>query len=246
MENGRPTVEVLAQTADSQPKRYRFSDMTATELWAAYHFIRPGQKQKEDYGLEDGECALLGMTRTDYERDGNENKVWEFAVHPALANSSLAREAMRLDMLIGTHALPPFAGLKGKWETYQWYDEAAVISIRDSTILINAAKGPRENLLRVRFWGDLKAEVGAEVSFESGPAITALASEVDCLHRVDRLARIITLLNWIADNETIPFPKLPPDTKASQMNIEPKMTLAEATILADPLPARRQSKPRSQ
>jgi hypothetical protein len=140
---------------------------------------------------------------------------------------------MRLDMLIATQALPPFASLADKWATYQWYDEEAVVTARDRSLGVHAAKGPPEALLRVRFWGDIRAEEGAEVPFESGPATAALTSQIDCLHRINRLARIVAILNWIADQETIPFPKLPPSVKPVQMNLVPKMSVAEAAILAN-------------
>jgi hypothetical protein len=238
LEGQRPAVEVLVQTADNQQKRCRFGDMTMSELWAAYQFVQPGKEQQEKYGLAEGQCALLGITKTDDSREGEENKFWEFAIHPALANTSLAREGMRLDMLIATQAPPPFAVLAGKWETYQWYDEEAVVTARDRSLRVHAAKGPPEALLRVRFWGDMRAEEGAEVPFESGPATAALTPQIDCLHRINRLARIVALLNWIADQETIPYPKLPPSVKPVQMNLVPKMSVAEAAILAN-LPPRK-------
>src|SRR5262245_52941930 len=102
---------------------------------------------EKEYGVRPGEASLLGMTRTRDDR-------WEFAIHPAIADTILARDGMRLDMLIASS--PKELPKVPKFETYQWYDEEAIVSSRDGVLRVEAKTGPRDILLRLRLWGQTR------------------------------------------------------------------------------------------
>src|SRR5262249_40242024 len=129
------------------PDTCRFEEMTLTELWAAYYFVAPTPEMEKEYGAGPGEASLLGMTRTRDDR-------WEFAIHPAIADAIIARDRMRLDMLIASS--PKELPKVPKFETYQWSDEEAIVSSRAGVVRGEAKTGPRDILLRLRLWGQTR------------------------------------------------------------------------------------------
>jgi hypothetical protein len=122
-----------------------YRSFTPTELWVARQFIDPPADVKGNYGLGESEAALLGIER-------NLQSKWTFNIHPAIANTPLARDAMRLDMLLVHPERPKAVWKLPEFSTYQWYDEQATISIVDGRILVRAKRGPAHTLLRARTW----------------------------------------------------------------------------------------------
>lgn len=157
-----------------------YADLTPTELWAAYNFVQPTEALAERLGelpeLQGNDAGVVGITEN--RRDGT----WDFAVHPAITDTYLARDAMRVDMSISTAAETPAAErgslassgflTEVSWDeiefsTYQWYDERARIWPEHGTLRVEAAQGPETCLMRVRLVNipDLPEWAGAEAAF---------------------------------------------------------------------------------
>jgi hypothetical protein len=164
--DGQPVIILEVSTSDGRRDTCRFEEMTMTELWSAYHFVAPTPAMQTQYGVRPGEASLLGMTRREVAvigpgvgRQGDSSLPamtvrpvrWHFAIHPAIADTILARERMRLDMLIA-------AKLQGlpqppRFNSYQWYDQEAIISANEGVLQVKGKANPEDILLRVRFWG---------------------------------------------------------------------------------------------
>lgn len=144
---GGPVIEVTIE-GEHGKETARLEDLTSTELWCAYHFVHPEAEMTGRFGVEAGECGLVGI-------DQNLGERWTFGIHPAIANTILARDGMRLDM---APALPDGSlfDLGRGWTNYQWYDDRAVITAVHGNIRIGAATAPADVLLRLRLWGDVK------------------------------------------------------------------------------------------
>jgi hypothetical protein len=187
-----------------------YADVAATELWAAYHFvegmsIRTGGKV---WKIPGNAAGLVGMTRNDI--DG-----WQFAVHPAIARTHLARDAMRLDMLIvaaeepGEESLPP--GLRQvhwqdvDFETYQWYDAPARIAVTAGRISVEPESGPPKSIMRVLLYGTEEPPRG-QTALNS--QMDSVYAGFDALRAVDRLARVVAILNWYRSAHAA-LPRLP-------------------------------------
>lgn len=139
-----------------------YREFTPTELWCAAQFILPPADVRAKYQLADQEAALVGIDKNIEVSERQPTGTggiwqrrpigWEFNINPAIANTPLARDAMRLDMSL----VHPFStNLVGKipsFVTYQWYDAAARITLRAGRIRVEAADGPPEMLLRLRLW----------------------------------------------------------------------------------------------
>ena len=133
-----------------------YTGLTPTEIWAAYNFVQPSAELQEEYGelgrIPGNAAGLVGMTK-------NLGDAWEFAVHPAIADTALARHAMRVDMMISVARKPgsvlpaSFKGVRWaglRFQTYQWYDAPARIRVRGGQIEVEPASGNRDCLMRVR------------------------------------------------------------------------------------------------
>jgi len=176
-----------------------YTDVTTDELVAAYLFVQPDQQLLSDNpGLIGNAAGLVGFTGK-REIEGGHDVAWHFALHPAIANTYLAKDGMRLDMLIATAArfsrtsanraqtfetaLPdsiraiPWDSLK--FDTYQWFDAPAEITVRDGALQVKPISNPLDCLLRVRLvteerypeWchGDCNANANAELERRLGP-----------------------------------------------------------------------------
>ena len=133
-----------------EKEEFEFTDLTMTELWCAYQFLHPG-KELRDIGAEKGEVGLVGKTGN---VSGDGRIGWKFGIHPAIADTPLARESMRLDMVLAAN---PFLAQYLQFTTYQWYGEAADIEAKDGRIFVAPASGPQQVLMRVRLWGYTKS-----------------------------------------------------------------------------------------
>jgi hypothetical protein len=186
-----------------------YADLTSTELWAAYHFVHPLQVKVsgETWSIPGNSAGLVGI----YD---NQETYWEFAIHPAIANTSLARDAMRVDMMISALAggMSAPTGLEDvswtalSFESYQWYDAPARITVALGRIDLTPETGPPECLMRVRLLS-MDGSSEEDVSLESmlGPVCNGF----DALQSVDRLARVVAVLNWYVEAAGQALPPLP-------------------------------------
>jgi hypothetical protein len=154
-----PEIQLLLDGQRGQ-EWFVYDNMTMTELWAAYHFVQPLEDWRAEYQVADQECNLVGIAG---HLSDESNPGWKFGVHPATANTIVALDAMRLDMLVSllqqeeTETLSDrlddeFEPLEGKWQTYQWYDAEAILQFEDGQIAVVANTDPKHILLRLRLW----------------------------------------------------------------------------------------------
>lgn len=144
----------------------QYADMTPTELWIAHNLLQPSGDLLEQYGLSDSQATIAtAVGLVGIAHPGAQKDVWHFGVHPIIARTSVARDAMRLDMFLATakgmaigkevNRLPTgFRDLEWsnlQFHTYQWFDEHARIQ-KDSTglLVVEPHSGPAETLMRVR------------------------------------------------------------------------------------------------
>ena len=144
-----------------------YANVTPVELRAAYNFVQPTGSLKQAYGkdLTKGSGGLVGI----YDDFNDAGVGWKFAVHPAIAGTVLARDAMRLDMLIvgatqSKESLPlPLKSIPWKLtrkpdrcNSYQWYDAEAEIVVKDGWLNAQPIGEPSACILRVRLvsWYD--------------------------------------------------------------------------------------------
>jgi beta-lactamase superfamily II metal-dependent hydrolase len=165
-EYGVPVIEVNVRSRDGSRRTGRFSQMSTTDLYCAYHFVNPTDEMKARTDLPDNECGLLGLSR----RHGD---TWEFGIHPAIANTLIARDGMRVDMILArsrsaraedwVDALanlfekqPPRSLTKVaelQWTNYQWFDAPAVVTVTNNSVIVRAETEPFDTLMRFRLWG---------------------------------------------------------------------------------------------
>ena len=125
-----------------------YTDITPVELEAAYNLVQPTSVITAGYkkgAVRADDPGLVGM----YKNNGDS---WQFGIHPAIADTPLAQDAMRLDMflaagaaLLKRHASSVPEYVKDiplndlKFNTYQWYDaESNIMSkptVSPSTLL---------------------------------------------------------------------------------------------------------------
>ena len=121
-----------------------YSDFTPMELWSAYHIIMPRESWLRDYEVSQHECNLVG-------KGGNYSHGWLFAVHPAIANTLVARDLMALDML-PAYWWKSHSGLP-KFDSYRWFDRPSTIHLSaDGTIEVISAENVDQSLLRFKLW----------------------------------------------------------------------------------------------
>jgi hypothetical protein len=276
---GQLFLEVKVRQGDGEAT-VRYSDFTPTDLWSAYHVVRPTAAMREKYGVGPAEPNLVSCAFSPHLNAG------DFSLHPALAGTPAARAAMLLDLLPFTPGYQ-FDEMRSRWASLQWYDDPALISA-DATgaLTVLAASEPRYNLLRVRFWGPTKAapwlegldgderdrEIGREVLRRAnrrlvhGPeketrdfidlatfttafrasareALAEIGAEVKgrpdrarplppaCRQPVERFARLLAVLNWLADAPGVAFPALPADVRPARLELPTRLSVREAEAL---------------
>lgn len=268
--SGIPAFGIRAVLADGRVLDY--SDVTPTELWAAYQFVQPGEGLERVHGptasVPGNAAGLVGMTEV-------HDDYWDFAIHPAIANTFLSRDAMRLDMMLsrasniasekGSEKLPDFLrhiawGDLVDFATYQWYDAPARIRAADGRLAVEAVDEPSDCLMRVRlvwlahppYWYSSRSDIqwylersrrireqasasyipekmidemyrqsveeemskelepGMESDFSLNPSLGPICHAFDALRSVDRLARLVAILNWYREGTGQDLPPLPP------------------------------------
>jgi hypothetical protein len=178
-------IGILVDGADGQ--RWYFADvLTQTELWTAYHFVRPLAEWRDRYGVSDHECNLVGMQR-DVDDAGEDE--WTFGIHPAIEHTALSRDCMMMDMLISQllKAAPPagddlrtlLESIDGKYLTYQWYDVASRVTLAGESVDVIPADSARTSLLGVRAWGCENARRTTDDLVVREKAIVARAATLD-------------------------------------------------------------------
>ena len=188
-------------------KQFEYADLTSTEVWCAYHFLKP-TKELIDNGADPHDPGVCGIT-------GRISGGWKFKVHPALADTLLAREAMRLDMVAASDdlRLPP---VPPTFLTYRWYDSPAEITAKDGKIHVGPAREPFSTILRLQLWDEL-----GPLPVETDRFVEAVASQLDACRRIDRLARVMAVLRWLDQAKVLPD-KLPADIEPKKFNVPPE------------------------
>jgi len=165
-----------------------FGPMSTTQLWAAYNFVAPTKYLREKYpgvAIEADAGGLAGM-------DSRGFFGWNFALNPAIADTSLAKDAMRLDMALAlahsdSDAIPKAVRLLpwtriGKYATYQWFDEQASISTAQGNVTIANAKTHGSCLMQLRLLTSKSDEVifkADEVSNDDSELLEAVKKVAD-------------------------------------------------------------------
>lgn len=209
LENDHPVI--LVATDSGQAK---FSDLSFTELWAAYQFLHPNAELRK-LGAEKGDFGLVGIMKNNTRNDGS----WTFSVHPALANTFLARHVMRLDMVL-TLEDPRLPKLPRGWVTYRWHDAPAAITINNGQVEVNPASGLEKTLMRVGLWGRENM-----MSFDMNPYVEELFTDYDALQYIDHFARVVAVLNWLDGAGRLP--PLPAEFQPQKFNVPNKCYLTD-------------------
>lgn len=138
-------------------ERAVFGPVSATELWVAYNYVKPSEGLKARYPgieIEPDAGGLVGKV----DEAGTK---WKFALHPAIADTALAGDAMRVDMAVFAATSDPEDELpdvveKLPWTkiddylTYQWFDAPAEIVLGGGQVSIRAVADRRPCIMRLR------------------------------------------------------------------------------------------------
>ncbi|MEP7009160.1 MAG: hypothetical protein ABJC13_02450 [Acidobacteriota bacterium] len=205
LEEGSEPQGVVLRVLLSGGEQVDYLDLTFTELWAAYHFVKGMTVQVggENITIPENAAGLVGMTKILSDH-------WTFAIHPAIAQTYLARDAMRLDMLLARlceqgNDVPKEFLLTDKacdFVTYQWYDDKANVWSEHGRLMIQPFSQPKDCFLRVRlvfspkppaWWnpklGELSYLIEAQRRLTSNSSAPA-----DSSPQRDQLRRVIGLL----------------------------------------------------
>jgi hypothetical protein len=119
-------------------------------------FVEPALSGKRvGIELDNSDCALVGIDEQSSEKNGARvQNAWFFSIHPAIANTLVAEDAMRLDMLLAHPPVESLApDLKGvSRPTYQWYDIQSNIEVSNGRVLVSPRDGKNSPLMRFRIW----------------------------------------------------------------------------------------------
>jgi len=196
------------------------SGFSPTELWCAYHYVRPSE-ELQALGARLDDVGLVGIARNKM----SSHALWEFAIHPAVANTILGREGMRLDMTIAALRDPRLPALPTGWTTYRWCDEPAVIQIVDGHFQVQAVTEPRDTLMRVQLWNGKKP-----VPADTLPYLQALRAQCEALRRIDDFARLVAVLRWLDKEQR--WPDLPAEIQPERINLRNACTCEEVCVEA--------------
>jgi beta-lactamase superfamily II metal-dependent hydrolase len=219
-----PVIRVHFEDGDSAD----YADVTPTELWAAYNFIQPSAELKKEYGPIPARAAgLVGAKRRKGGRD--------FAIHPAIIGTYLARESMRLDIVIraaGTTGVSVPAALIGqKWSSfdsygYQWFDEEARIRVHDGRIEIEPESEPKDCFLRFRV-------EPTDPNFDRNAFLEAICQSFDSYRTVERFAKVIAVLNWYTEASGESLPELPTFVRPVRDKVPAQSSLPFVAVFAN-------------
>ncbi len=149
-----------------------FTGFSNQDLWAAVNFVQPMGPLRDrltSMGVSSQINASIGMvginSRMPFSRVFPYFGGWEFSVHPALSHSSVAVDAMRLDMLLSVvKAWPPgpsaaetpvaapiiAAWRRMKFSTYQWYDASLDLKLENGQLTALPIEGAGACAMRLR------------------------------------------------------------------------------------------------
>lgn len=207
-----------------------YADLTPTELWAAYNFVQPTLElvklYKEAGNIGENSIGLVGGT--------NQGNSSTFEIHPAIADTYLARDGMRLDSAFfaakKASTVPSFVADMTDWNNfeffaYQWYDAPVQVQVEAGRIEIEPTTEPKDCLFRVRFYQEVvkHGRFGRgsgrlspltpvrRVQFNEvlNTRLAPLCQSFDAFHSVERLARTVAVLNWYKDLSGKSLPDLP-------------------------------------
>jgi hypothetical protein len=275
--NGVPVIDLVVEQG-TKIEECRFDEMTMSEFWAAYNFVKPCSELREQFKIDENENGLAGKSGDLENEDG-----WRFAIHPAVAGTIIARDSMRLDMLIAAEE-SWLSDLKiPHFDTYQWYDDLAILSASNGLVRIKAASEPQNILLRIRLWtnalpvwsesyetlesdlmvesykrvvkeagdedkfgnlsesqkeqlidkvmeklmSEMEAAGGGNVGFQPQKLLQRLDAGFDAFRRIERFARAVAVLHWIADTCPNGLPALPKDVQIKRYEIPSQLKMDE-------------------
>src|SRR5205807_1366766 len=120
--------------------------------------VAPLPEWVSQYGVRSNECNLVGMVKNN--ADG-----WNFAIHPAVANTRVARDLMAQDMLLSGLAKTLGSRLP-KYDSYRWFDRPTSIGVNEGrTLEVISADGRAPSVLGFSLWtpGDLEGRYAAAI-----------------------------------------------------------------------------------
>ena len=175
--------------------RVVFSGVTQTELAVALDFV-----SGRHAGTHPDDVGLVGLERSDVDH-------WHFALHPAVANTAIGGNLMRLDMLpsmlpaeafeaadaTGAVVLHYLPCLRNPQEcSHQWHDREAVLDLVDGRLRVFARNEPRERLLTLRYVPE-NPRLGVRIS-------EYLRARSWTFRHIERFARAVLVLHWLSDH----------------------------------------------
>lgn len=175
-----PVIAMVVKGVDDKQHNLIYDNVTATELWCALRFVDPSEVNRE-FGLEldEEDCGLVGITRND-----RGHEAWFFGIHPAISNTMLSQDAMRLDMVLESEFRPEVID-DFPFQNYQWYDEAAIFQAEAGRVVVSPHNEPSDSLLRLRLWGPGKEYENPELEIarqvKEGAEKLGLGREAACI-----------------------------------------------------------------
>lgn len=144
--NNRPRIEFNVETKQGN-MNCRYEPSSTDEFLAAYRIVHPDLETAEEFLLDGTECELVHC-------ELDETGLFaRFAIHPAMAGTALGRSAYELDCLVLRRTPGLFEAVDPKLYAMQWYDEKSVFRVDGDRLVVESARGPKNVLLRARFWG---------------------------------------------------------------------------------------------
>lgn len=129
---------------------YRPGSMT--DLWAAYHIVQPLEEWQIELGLDGSESSLVSMEQN------TGNGAVNFALHPALIYNETGRTLALADTMFALSPPGLFENINVTLTAAQWHDVEPTFRVIDGRLIVEAASGPPEVLVRPSFWSMVNYE----------------------------------------------------------------------------------------
>lgn len=152
-----PRLRLLFDVPGRGQTYFEYDEATSTEMWCAHHFVMPPQQWQRDYDLERDQFNLIGTK--DYE--GTPDGARGFGIHPAIANTPIAVDAMHVDLLPGvildlgspdSSASKALTRYRENYEALQWFDIPTRVSLEGSSVVVTPEDSTQRSVLQLRFW----------------------------------------------------------------------------------------------